>query len=325
MLTSPVSATPAAAVMDLSHNSQGEEAFSKQMLKLNINDIDRDDRDNPQLVSEYVNDIYHYLRHLEAKFTVRDKHLSEQTEINGRMRGILIDWLVQVHLRFHLLQETLYLTVGIIDRYLQLESVAKSRLQLVGVASMWIAAKYEEMYAPEVADFVYITDNAYSKSDIRQMECQILKTLDFELGRPIPLHFLRRNSKAGEVDATTHTLAKYLMELTVVEYDLASVAPSYIAAAALCLAMKLIDDNTHWTATLVHYSGYTETELDALMCRLCQLVLRAGLGKLTAIKTKYQSSKFMRISKTPQLDSPLVHSMAANDTESLTTVVTATS
>ena len=107
--------------MDLSSNSQGEEAFSKQMLKLNVNvnDIDKDDSDNPQLVSEYVNDIYHYLRHLEAICPIRSQHLANQTEINGRMRGILIDWLVQVHLRFHLLQETLYLTVAIIDRYLQ--------------------------------------------------------------------------------------------------------------------------------------------------------------------------------------------------------------
>ena len=64
---------------------------------------------------------------------------------------------------------------------------------------MLIASKYEEMYAPEIADFVYITDNAYSKADIRRMECLILKTLDFNLGRPLPLHFLRRNSKAGEV------------------------------------------------------------------------------------------------------------------------------
>ena len=64
---------------------------------------------------------------------------------------------------------------------------------------MLIASKYEEMYAPEIADFVYITDNAYTKSDIRKMECIILKTLDFQLGRPLPLHFLRRNSKAGDV------------------------------------------------------------------------------------------------------------------------------
>jgi hypothetical protein len=105
--------------MDMSNNSQGEEAFSKQMLKMNVNDIDRDDRDNPQLVSEYVNDIYHYLRRLEMQYPVRAQHLAGQTEINGRMRGILIDWLVQVHVRFHLLQETLFLAVTIIDRYLQ--------------------------------------------------------------------------------------------------------------------------------------------------------------------------------------------------------------
>lgn len=111
--------SPGSAVMDLSTNSQGEEAFSKQLLKENVNDIDKDDHDNPQLVSEYVNDIYTYLRHLEVRYPIRAQHLVSQTEITGRMRAILIDWLVQVHQRFHLLQETLYLTVAIIDRYLQ--------------------------------------------------------------------------------------------------------------------------------------------------------------------------------------------------------------
>jgi len=105
--------------MDLSTNSQGEEAYSKQMLKENVKDIDKDDQNNPQLVSEYVNEIYSYLRQLETRYPIRSQHLVSQTEINGRMRGILIDWLVQVHQRFHLLQETLYLTVAIIDRYLQ--------------------------------------------------------------------------------------------------------------------------------------------------------------------------------------------------------------
>jgi len=92
------------------------------MLKENINDIDKDDHDNPQLVSEYVNDIYAYLRQLETRYPIQSQHLVQQAEINGRMRGILIDWLVQVHLRFHLLQETLYLTVAIIDRYLQVSA-----------------------------------------------------------------------------------------------------------------------------------------------------------------------------------------------------------
>ena len=75
----------------------------------------------------------------------------------------------------------------------------RNKLQLVGVTSMWIASKYEEMYAPEVADFVYITDNAYSKQDIRDMEQLILRKLDFSMGKPLCLHFLRRDSKAGQV------------------------------------------------------------------------------------------------------------------------------
>lgn len=98
-------------------------------------------------------------------------------------------------------------------RYLQIEvgsgTVTRSKLQLVGVAAMLVAAKYEEIYAPEVKDFVYITDRAYTEKEILKMEIKILSVLQFDLGRPLPLHFLRRASKAGGVEAITHTLAKY--------------------------------------------------------------------------------------------------------------------
>ena len=86
-------------------------------------------------------------------------------------------------------------------------------------------------------DFVYITDNAYSQAQIRTMEMDIMEVLRFDLGRPLPLHFLRRNSKAGQVDATIHTLAKYAMELTLVEYNWAHVPPSKTAAAALAISL----------------------------------------------------------------------------------------
>lgn len=306
-----------ASPMDIS--LQGE-AFSKQMLPSNVVDIDKDDSDNPQLVSEYVNDIYEYMRSLERELNVRPRYL-DGMEINGRMRAILVDWLVQVHLRFHLLQETLYLTIGIIDRFLQVckekeQQVSRSKLQLVGVTAMLVASKYEEMYAPEIADFVYITDNAYSKADIRKMECIILKTLDFNLGRPLPLHFLRRNSKAGEVDANKHTLAKYLMELTITDYDMVHYHPSQIAAASLCLSMMTLDqqEQRKWTDTLSYYSKYTEHELQPIMQRMAHLVTKAGTGKLTAIKTKYQSSKFMRIANLPELKSEVILDLAQSAT-----------
>ena len=141
---------------------------------------------------------------------MKEDYLADQTEILPKMRAVLIDWLIGVHLQFHLLQETLYTTVAILDRYLQhdVKKISRSKLQLVGVASMLIAAKYEEIYAPEVKDFVYITDRAYTERDILKMEIRVLSVLNFNLGRPLPLHFLRRASKAGGVEAATHTLAK---------------------------------------------------------------------------------------------------------------------
>ena len=93
------------------------------------------------------------------------------------MREILVDWLVEVHLKFKLLPETLYLTVNLIDRFLEKQNVMRNKLQLVGVTAMLIASKYEEIYPPIVTDFVYITDNAYSKKEILEMEEQILVSL----------------------------------------------------------------------------------------------------------------------------------------------------
>jgi hypothetical protein len=86
------------------------------------------------------------------------------------MRAILIDWLIEVHLKFKLLPETLFLTINLIDRYLEKQVIPRTKLQLVGVTSMLISSKYEEIYAPEVRDFVYITDKAYSKEEILAME-----------------------------------------------------------------------------------------------------------------------------------------------------------
>lgn len=79
------------------------------------------------------------------------------------MRAILVDWLIEVHFKFKLREETLFISITIIDRFLEKTKVNKSRLQLVGVAALLIASKYEEIYPPELNDFVYITDGAYTK------------------------------------------------------------------------------------------------------------------------------------------------------------------
>ncbi|KAM7148651.1 G2/mitotic-specific cyclin-B1 isoform 3-T3 [Molossus nigricans] len=200
--------TPSPSPMETSGCAPAEEylcqAFSDVILA--VNDVDAEDGTDPNLCSEYVKDIYAYLRQLEEEQAVRPKYLLGR-EVTGNMRAILIDWLVQVQMKFRLLQETMYMTVSIIDRFMQNNSVPKKMLQLVGVTAMFIASKYEEMYPPEIGDFAFVTDNTYTKLQIRQMEMKILRALNFCLGRPLPLHFLRRASKIGETPVLQHYLS----------------------------------------------------------------------------------------------------------------------
>ncbi|DBA13466.1 TPA: hypothetical protein GDO54_018529 [Pyxicephalus adspersus] len=298
--------------MDVSMKEEEElcQAFSEALN--HVEDIDAEDCGNPQLCSEYVMDIYNYLRQLEVQQSIRPKYL-EGMEINERMRAILVDWLVQVSSRFQLLQETLYMGIAIMDRFLQVQPVSRGKLQLVGVTSLFVASKYEEMYSPEVADFVYITDNAYTASQIREMEMLILRELNFDLGRPLPLHFLRRASKSCSADAEQHTLAKYLMELTLVDYEMVHFPPSEIAASALCLAHKVLGVGS-WAATQHYYTGYSEEDLTLCMKHMAKNVVKVNQNqtKHVAVRNKYASSKLMKISTIPQLMSPVIKEMAAS-------------
>jgi len=130
-------------------------------------DIDERDTDDPLCVTSYVQDMYEHFRTKEGSTSVRPVYMEDQQYINERMRSILVDWLVEVHLKFKLVPETLYLTVNIIDRYLAKTEVTRPKLQLVGVTALLIASKYEEIYPPELRDLVYICDRAYSKNEVR--------------------------------------------------------------------------------------------------------------------------------------------------------------
>ncbi|XP_038606290.1 G2/mitotic-specific cyclin-B2 [Tachyglossus aculeatus] len=306
----PKAPSPEPAPMDVSMSEEALcQAFSDKLL-CRIEDIDGEDGDNPQLCSDYVKEIYQYLRQLEVQQSIHPNFLDGK-ELNGRMRAILVDWLVQVHSKFRLLQETLYMCVAIMDRFLQAQPVSRKKLQLVGVTALLLASKYEEIFSPDIRDFVYITDQTYTSSQIREMEVLILSELKFELGRPLPLHFLRRASKAGEADAEQHTLAKYLMELTIVDYDMVHYPPSAIAAAASCLSQKILGQG-EWSPKQQYYTGYSEDEVWEVMQHMAKNVVKVNgnLNKFIAVKNKYASSKLMKISTIPQLNSKTIQDLA---------------
>ena len=109
------------------------------------------------------------------------------------MRAILVNWLVQVHEKFKLCLESLHICISLFDRYLQDNTqVGRESLQLVGTSALLIACKYEEMHCPEVENFVYICDNMYTAKEIFKMEITILRALEYNLGKPLSINFLRQ-------------------------------------------------------------------------------------------------------------------------------------
>jgi len=167
---------------------------------------------------------------------------------------------------------------------------------------MLLASKYEEIYAPEVRDFVHISDNAYSRDEILKMERLMLSTLDFNLSTPTPLHFLRRFSKAARSDSRTHTLSKYIAELTLVEYKMIEFVPSKIAAAAVYIARKMTDRTPSWTPTLERYTTYSEEDIVECALALNAVVKRAEKASLKAVRKKYLSPKLLEVAKLPSVD-----------------------
>lgn len=234
--------------------------------------------------------------------TAKYGYMGQQADINEKMRAILIDWLIEVHLKFKLMPETMYLTVNLIDRFLERKQVVRQKLQLVGVTAMLLASKYEEIYAPEVRDFVYITDKAYTKEQILMMEATMLNALDFRITVPTPFVFLNRFLKvAGEADfaAKASLLATYVVERSLQEYKMLHHAPSKIAAAGVNMALRTVRGPAAWDAKLERYTGYKQSDLaDAIRDMQAVLDTQAG-NNLKAVHKKYSLPKFGEIAITP--------------------------
>ncbi|GAA6052176.1 hypothetical protein JCM3770_001257 [Rhodotorula araucariae] len=238
-------------------------------------DLDEGDEEDPLMVSTYVVEVYEYLRELELTTMPDPDYMSNQNEVTWKMRGILVDWLVEIHTKFRLLPETIFLAVNIIDRFLSVRVVSLVKFQLVGVTALFIAAKYEEVVCPSVQNFLYMTDGGYTDEEILKAERYVLGIIGFNLSYPNPINFLRRISKADGYDVHSRTMAKYLMEISIVDHRFMSVPPSLIAAGASWLARRVLGKDP-WDANLVHYSGYSEEELKPTAQLMLDYVVRTS-------------------------------------------------
>jgi len=250
------------------------------------------------MLSEYIDEIYAYIKQTEINTMPLPNYMDTQKELSWQMRGVLIDWLVNLHGTFRMLPETLFICVNIVDRFLSCRVVSLVRFQLVGVASLFIAAKFEEMCCPSVDELVRVCDEGYTTTQVLKAEAYILKALGFDLSYPGPMSFLRRTSKADDYDPAVRTLAKYFIEIAIVDWRMLDVKPSLSSAAGIYFG-RLVTGKGAWTPTLVHYSGYSEDEILPVVCKMVAYILRDGeqfenFQKKFARKAYMKASTFMR-------------------------------
>ncbi|KAJ8770315.1 hypothetical protein K2173_014925 [Erythroxylum novogranatense] len=257
-------------------------------LKKEIIDIDAADAKNDLAGVEYVEDIYKFYKLVENESRPRD-YMSSQPEINEKMRAILVDWLIDVHQKFELSQETLFLTVNIIDRFLSQSTVPRRELQLLGMSATLIASKYEEIWAPEVNDLVCISDRAYSHEQILIMEKTILGKLEWTLTVPTYYVFLARFIKASIPDVKFENTVYFLAELGVMHYETITFCPSMVAASAVYAARCILSKTPLWTDTLEHHCGYSESQLKDCAGLLAFYHSKAAENKLQTVLKRYSS------------------------------------
>lgn len=266
------------------------------MKKYSSKTLDETDEDtyDVTMVAEYSPEIFNYMHELEHRLAPDGNYMEKQDELKWEMRSVLIDWVVQVHSRFNLLPETLFLTVNYIDRFLSKRKVSLSRFQLVGAVALFIAAKYEEINCPTIQEVAYMADNAYSIDDFLKAERFMIDVLEFDMGWPGPMSFLRRTSKADDYDYETRTLAKYFLEITIMDSKFIASQPSWLAAGAHYLSRKLLNKGP-WTELHIFYSGYTELQLKPLAEVLIKLCEKPE-SHHKAIFEKYQERRYKKSS-----------------------------
>ncbi|KLO17149.1 hypothetical protein SCHPADRAFT_821952 [Schizopora paradoxa] len=270
------------------------EKYRKEIDLIRATFQDDVDSNDMTMVHEYAEEIFEYMHKLEVDLMPNPDYMEGQNEIDNSMRQTLVDWLLQVHLRYHLLPETLWIAINIVDRFLSKRIVSVVKLQLVGVTALFIASKYEEILAPAVDEFVFVTDNGYSREEILKGEKIMLATLDFQIsGYCSPYSWMRKISKADDYDIQTRTLCKYLVEVTLLDHRFLRVKPSLVAAVGMYTARQMLGGD--WNEAFVFYSGYTEDHLIHGHRLIIEKLQERGFDKL-GVSKKYANKKFLKAS-----------------------------
>ena len=256
-------------------------------------------QENISYAGEYLEEIYMNLLLEESQATTKPKfgYMNTQPEINEIMRAILIDWIIDVHLRFNLRQETLFMTIWLIDTYLSFAFIEQNKLQLLGIACLLISCKSHEIYYPQNNKLIEMTDNAYSKEEMLTMENEILKRLNFFIVCPNPIDFYNILSKMFNFGKKQYYLGNYFIESALINYKILKYSSSVIASSCAYLVMKYYRINGYQKLynNFIINEKYPENVIKDAAKEIYCLVDNLPKSKFKSVKKKYSFFQFENV------------------------------
>jgi len=256
-------------------------------------------QENISYAGEYLEEIYMNLLLEESQATTKPKfgYMNTQPEINEIMRAILIDWIIDVHLRFNLRQETLFMTIWLIDTYLSFAFIEQNKLQLLGIACLLISCKSHEIYYPQNNKLIEMTDNAYSKEEMLTMENEILKRLNFFIVCPNPIDFYNILSKMFNFGKKQYYLGNYFIESALINYKILKYSSSVIASSCAYLVMKYYRINGYQKLynNFIINEKYPEDVIKDAAKEIYCLVDNLPKSKFKSVKKKYSFFQFENV------------------------------
>ena len=250
---------------------------------------------------DYINESYNNL--LQEEYTMKIKpiygYMASQSEINMKMRAILVDWLIEMHDKFNFKSQTLYQTIWLIDTYLSLKYIKRSDFQLLGLGCMYISCKFNEIFYPILKDCIEISDGAYTKEDLLRIEKDILKTINYNVLPPSKEDFYNIIAKAFEFGEKQYYLGKFFMENSLIDYNMIKYPSSVIAVACSYIVMKFfkIENYKKLYSTRIIYDKCPQKIIKDSARELCFLVKNLNNSEFKAIKKKYSSDKFFNVAQ----------------------------
>ena len=259
----------------------------------------RNDKETTQFVVDYIQEIYSNLLIDETQKnpTKISGYMESQPEINAQMRSILIDWIIDVHLRFKFRPSTLFCTVRIIDAYLFLQPIQRCNFQLLGIASLLIACKHEEIYVPKLEDLIYVTDNAYKKEDLIKMEEKVLDHLHFDILIPSPLDYYEILSKYFAFRKKHYYLGRFFMESFLLDINYTCYLPSVIACACCYIVMKYykIDNYKRCYDKRLTSDGASQEVIKNVAKEMCFFIDNLNKSELKGARNKFSLSHYEQV------------------------------